>query len=160
MLEKGKLLQIATPEQIYRQPITPFVARFTGVAGELPGRVVHVTAEGARVVVGASIITARTIGTLTPGAAVQLLVRPAATRLQPRDDAGEADLLGGLEGVVADVAYRGRGYDHVVVCPSGTLTAVHDPAASPAGRRCEYGSIRTDALYTNDRQVAADTQLK
>ncbi len=43
VLEQGRLVQLGTPEEIYRSPATAFVARFTGLAGELPVRV-HQTA--------------------------------------------------------------------------------------------------------------------
>lgn len=63
-----------------------------------------------RVAVDGSIIAARTIGTLTPGAVVQLLVRPAATHIEPAEHRpGRGARLGGLSGVVTVVAYRGRG---------------------------------------------------
>jgi hypothetical protein len=32
-----------------------------------------------------------------------------------------------------DVAYRGRGYDHVIVCGEHTLTSVFAPVAQPRG---------------------------
>jgi iron(III) transport system ATP-binding protein len=44
VLEEGVLVQYGTPEDIYNQPATPFVARFTGLAGELR---VKVSAHGA-----------------------------------------------------------------------------------------------------------------
>ena len=34
VLEGGRLVQAGTPEEIYTRPATPFVARFTGPAGE------------------------------------------------------------------------------------------------------------------------------
>jgi iron(III) transport system ATP-binding protein len=39
ILERGRLAQQGTPEEIYTRPATPFVARFTGLSGELPVRV-------------------------------------------------------------------------------------------------------------------------
>ena len=39
VLEEGGLVQFGPPEEVYTQPATPFVARFTGLAGELPVRV-------------------------------------------------------------------------------------------------------------------------
>ncbi|MGI8413168.1 MAG: ABC transporter ATP-binding protein [Solirubrobacteraceae bacterium] len=40
VLAAGRLVQHGPPEVIYRAPATPFVARFTGIAGALTGRVV------------------------------------------------------------------------------------------------------------------------
>ena len=57
-----------------------------------------------------------------PGAAVTVLVRPAAARLT--ED-------GGLRGQVEDIAYRGHGYDHLVRLADGTRLA----GVFAAGRR-------------------------
>ena len=38
-----------------------------------------------------------------------------------------------LTGRVVDVAYRGRGYDHVVACAGGTLSSVFDANRWPRG---------------------------
>lgn len=35
------------------------------------------------------------------------------------------------------MAYRGRGYDHVVTGPAGALSAVFDPHARPRGSQVE-----------------------
>ena len=45
VLEEGVLVQAGTPEEVYNHPATPFVARFTGLAGELR---VRVAARGRR----------------------------------------------------------------------------------------------------------------
>ncbi len=39
VLERGKLVQLGRPEEIYSSPASAFVARFTGLAGELTVRV-------------------------------------------------------------------------------------------------------------------------
>jgi iron(III) transport system ATP-binding protein len=49
VLDHGELVQLAPPEVIYQRPANPFVARFTGLAAELRGRVVR--ADEAEVVV-------------------------------------------------------------------------------------------------------------
>jgi iron(III) transport system ATP-binding protein len=54
VLEDGRLVQSGTPEHVYNHPATSFVARFTGLAGELRVRIiarvddgsVEVSAEG------------------------------------------------------------------------------------------------------------------
>ena len=46
VLEEGVLVQAGTPEDVYHHPATPFVARFTGLAGELRVRVVAHGGDG------------------------------------------------------------------------------------------------------------------
>ena len=60
-----------------------------------------------------------------------LLVRPAGVQICPADDAGHH-----LTGTVADVAFRGRGYDHAIDVPGqGRLTGVFSPACAGRGER-------------------------
>jgi hypothetical protein len=61
-------------------------------------------------------------------------VRPAATTVLP---AVVPAPHGSLAGTVVDVAYRGRGYDHVVTGPAGTLAAVFDQRSRPRGSTVE-----------------------
>jgi iron(III) transport system ATP-binding protein len=71
VLEKGCLVHFGPPEQIYTQPATPFVARFTGLAGELAVHVRGVVASSAAAAV------ATTVGLEVTGPA---LLRPARGR--------------------------------------------------------------------------------
>ena len=116
VLQSGKLVQCGLPETVYHTPATPFVARFTGVAGELHGRVVgpRDAAGWVRVDTPNGPVLASEPAQGQPGTVVTVLVRPAATRLT--DD-------GGLRGQVDDIAYRGHGYDHLVRLADGTLLA-------------------------------------
>ena len=60
-----------------------------------------------------------------------LLVRPTGVQICPADDAGHH-----LTGTVADVAFRGRGYDHAIDVPGqGRLTGVFSPARAGRGER-------------------------
>lgn len=137
VLDHGRLVQLDRPESIYHQPASAFVARFTGAAGELPGRTVGAS-DGAtvRVRIGSANLLARPIGGLGRDARVSVLVRPAATSIAGATS-GATMGAGTLAGVVADVAYRGRGYDHVVEVEAGTLSAVHSARAHPRGESVE-----------------------
>jgi ABC-type Fe3+/spermidine/putrescine transport system ATPase subunit len=130
VLDHGQLVQCGPPEVIYRRPATPFVARFTGLAGELTGIVAHIDGEFAVIQAGNQKLRARATGPIESGDAVRLLVRPAATRILPTDAVATE---GVVSGTVVDVAYRGRGYDHVVTGEYGSLTAVFDERAWPRG---------------------------
>jgi iron(III) transport system ATP-binding protein len=122
VLHAGRLVQCGPPETIYHAPATPFVARFTGVAGELPGQVSGRPDPAGRFGVdtpsGPLVASGPAAG--PPGSAVTVLVRPAAVRLVPGPEGGPS-----LPGRVRDSAYRGDGYDHVVEMADGTrLTSV------------------------------------
>jgi iron(III) transport system ATP-binding protein len=136
VLNHGRLLQLGTPEEIYRRPATPFVARFTGVAGELPGTVLADDGHFVTVRLGPAVVRARRAATMPPGTQVAVLVRPAATSIPTGPTgptASHPPESGLLTGTVTDVAYRGRGYDHVVACEPGTLSAVHSTHPYPRG---------------------------
>ncbi|MDA8296015.1 MAG: ABC transporter ATP-binding protein [Actinomycetota bacterium] len=135
VLERGHLVQLAEPETIYAAPATPFVARFTGLAGELAVRIVGRTPTGA-VEVQLSAGTSPTPLRATPGAGLEqhagdalLLVRPAAVSLVAPDGTGCQ-----LFARVTDVAFRGVGYEHAVVLADGTpLNGIFSP------RRARWG---------------------
>jgi iron(III) transport system ATP-binding protein len=129
VLDQGELVQAGPPEDIYHRPATPFVARFTGLAGELPGQVLGLDGAEAVVMAAGRRLRSRCGAALEAGQAVRLLIRPAATRLVSPD----RDPDGTMAGTVLDVAYRGRGYDHVVTGPAGTLAAVFDPQRHQRG---------------------------
>lgn len=146
VLDRGRLVQTGTPEEIYTRPATPFVARFTGLAGE-----VDVVVEGPASVDGNGAATegelavrpagfdagdaqpilahvpdaedqSQVVDHLPRGRRATLLVRPAAVRLLPP---GHPDR--NTDAMILDAAYRGRGYDHAILLPDGTqLIGVHD----------------------------------
>jgi iron(III) transport system ATP-binding protein len=127
VLEDGLLVQLGTPEEVYNSPATPFVARFTGVAGELrvrvagraPGGGVSVTAGDGPFPVPAGCVSGGA-GMPREGQQALLAIRPTGVRLARGD--GEA---GELAGTVADVAFRGRGYELAVdLAGGGRLTGV------------------------------------
>ena len=154
VLEHGRLVQHDTPENVYRRPASAFVARFTGLAGELRGRVLTTVGptddgsddEGRKLVrvllapdgaVRARELLASCIEPLASGQAVQVLVRPAAVTLTTPEDP-----TGCLHGAVLDSAFRGRGYDHVVRLPDGVvLSEIFDTRSH---RRGDTVGLRID----------------
>jgi len=133
VLEKGNLVQFGPPEEIYSQPASPFVARFTGLSGELPVVATNATGTdgGFEVeLVSSAILRPLRVKTATPlaGEAI-LLIRQTGIQL--------VDTLADehhLAGTVADVAFRGRGYEHAIdVEGLGRLTGVFSPARASRG---------------------------
>jgi iron(III) transport system ATP-binding protein len=151
VLEKGQLVQFGPPEQIYSQPASPFVARFTGLAGELTVHirgVVPAATDGAPAgptvdleVTGPALLRpaqAKASGPLV-GDAI-LLIRPTGAQLVATHT-GEHHLAG----TVADVAFRGRGYEHAIDLPGhGRLTGVF---AAVRANRGETVGLRLDPAH-------------
>ncbi len=128
VLDRGRLVQFDKPEELYLKPKTPFVARFTGLAGDLPAVVdsdVDRSLGVVSAVVEKSSLTASANVELKMGEPVRMLIRPAAVHMvtMPR---GTIDVeQETLSGTVWDVAFRGIGYEHVVkVFDGNTLSGI------------------------------------
>ncbi len=134
VLNKGRLIQIDTPEAIYRKPANAFVARFTGVAGEFPVTVVEACGphhyEVALPFAPDERLEALALERFDPGDAMSLFVRAAGVSLML---AGNSR---GVHGTIVDVAFNGRGYEHVVRVGDGaTLSKIFAPTRFDRGCR-------------------------
>jgi len=184
VLEEGVLVQSGAPEEVYNHPATPFVARFTGLSGELRVTVMAHGGDGTLEIAAANGTAGRlpvmrpagfpasatrpALGSAGPGSAgpaedgrpglrpgdeALLAIRPTGVFLA-RTEADERHLTGR----VADVAFRGRGYEYAIDLPGlGRLTGVF--ARHRANRGDEVG-IRLDPdgchLFGTDTAPPAD----
>ena len=149
VLENGRLVQQGTPEEIYTEPATPFVARFTGLAGELPGTVKQRNADGTVLVEhdGGIPFLARSRSAATTAQAVTVLIRPTGVHLCPPGGTGATPADAGhsghhLTGRVTDVAFRGRGYEHAIdidgrIRLTGVLAETRVPRGEQVGLRLD-----------------------
>jgi iron(III) transport system ATP-binding protein len=132
VLQGGRIEQRGTPEEIFRHPATPFVAQFTGLAGSFTGRAAGERGGYTRVRIGEHELSCVAAPEVSPGLPIELLIRPTATSIVPPDGPrSEA-----IQGTIVDVAYRGRGYEHVVECAYGRLTSVFDVRPWTRGTHC------------------------
>ena len=112
VLNRGRLIQLDTPEEIYRRPTNAFVARFTGIAGEFPvttlrecgGNLLEVALPFAP----GETIEAQTFDRSPVGTTSNLFVRASGVSLLA------PSAIDGVHGEIRDVAFNGRGYEHVV----------------------------------------------
>ena len=137
VLEEGVLVQSGSAEDVYHHPATPFVARFTGLAGELPVRVAAHGGDGALELTASGTADGSADGSvrlpalrpaaadgagpgLKPGDGALLAIRPTGVLLLR-----SAEETPHLSGRVADVAFRGRGYEYAIDLPGlGRLTGI------------------------------------
>jgi iron(III) transport system ATP-binding protein len=93
VMREGKLLQMASPGEIYNRPADPFVANFTGASNVLVGKVLARSGERATIDLGAvGRIEAWTPQTLSPGDSARVALRAENVRLGER---GAANVFAG-----------------------------------------------------------------
>ena len=82
VMDRGRVLQVGTPAEVYGDPADRFVMEFIGSPNVLGGRLQRLRGDCAEVALtGGGRVRARHAGGLAVGAAVALLVRPERVRL-------------------------------------------------------------------------------
>lgn len=133
VMRAGELLQLDTPEQVYRRPATPWVAGFVGDAVFLPGtwhgdEVACVLGRLPADWVSDDAATASPLEAPVDGASVEVLVRPEELTLSPLagDDARVTEAApattrssDGITAVVVAISYTG--HDAMLTLLAGDL---------------------------------------
>ncbi|OQW88707.1 MAG: spermidine/putrescine ABC transporter ATP-binding protein [Rhodoferax ferrireducens] len=82
VMNHGRFEQVGTPQQLYYEPQTPFVAGFVGANNRIPGRATEVNGSTVTVTSASGLVMpARAIGSIARGDAVEAFVRPEVARL-------------------------------------------------------------------------------
>jgi iron(III) transport system ATP-binding protein len=119
VMNVGRLIQVGTPEALYRRPANRFVAEFLGRTSFVPGEVLDVDHVRTMVrALGAVMELPGGSGTLRRGAGAVLGIRSESIRLSPdlRD--------GALQGVLIQSAFLGDHFEYVVEIGGVRLMAV------------------------------------
>jgi len=113
VVAEGRIRQLGTPDEIYRQPIDRFVASFVGDVNVLRARLERIDGALATVALGAArvLVPSRTLGGVANGSVVDLFVRPE--ELRPADH----DAPVAARGIVAAQIYQGGHVDLYVDAP-------------------------------------------
>ena len=114
VMRDGAIEQIGTPSQVYREPVSSFVAGFIGEGNFIPGRVTGVSADGVTLETACGAFTAaKRMRGVAAGDAAELCIRPESVRFD-RPAAGAPNVLRGryLESV-----YLGEVAQHVIELP-------------------------------------------
>jgi spermidine/putrescine transport system ATP-binding protein len=82
VMNAGRFEQVGTPQELYYQPRTPFVASFVGANNRMAGRAVRVDGEGVELATPDGLaVRARMSGAIAAGEAVEMFVRPEVVDL-------------------------------------------------------------------------------
>jgi spermidine/putrescine transport system ATP-binding protein len=145
VMNKGRIEQLGSPDELYERPETPFVAGFLGVSNLLPGTVAGPDLvrldDGTQVHVRPETLDGRT-GRVAVG------IRPEKIRI----DAGEAN---SLDGIVRESAYVGVATQYIVETESGRLT-VYVQNVRPGAEGAAPGD-RLTLSWTPDATFVVDS---
>jgi spermidine/putrescine transport system ATP-binding protein len=122
VMSQGYVEQIGSPEDIYHQPASVFVAGFIGSANLLPGSVESL-GEGTvvvRLLAGVTIEARRTDARFEVGAPATVMLRPERLRLAALEPDGP-----GLPVRVTDLIFQGPAVRTVVEAKDGTELVAH-----------------------------------
>jgi iron(III) transport system ATP-binding protein len=114
ILDGGRLAQLGTPTQVYENPESEYVMRFTGITNELPGVVVHVNGDGrADANTPAGVVSAKHPPNNRPAVddKVRILSRPEQWRFATPDEPT------GIRGTISSARYMGFYWEYTVTSP-------------------------------------------
>lgn len=151
VMRAGQILQLGTPEDIYNEPQSAFVADFIGDSNILAGTMVR-----DRLV--------RFLGCDFPcvdegfgeGADVDIVLRPEDVKLKPQDDAAAA---AGPGGVVESLLFKGVHYEMKVRAQGGVLL-VHSTHARPVGTHVRLSVAPEDIQVMHKSDCSPDVLKK
>ncbi len=127
VMNKGRILQIGTPKEIYEHPTDRFVANFIGNTNLFEGVVKEIAGEDVRVEVPGlmalwGIASEKHAAQLRPGVGVAVSVRPEKMRISRNKPEKPGYNL--VQGVVEDVIYLGVSTEFLVKLPNGQMVRI------------------------------------
>src|SRR5215207_1378721 len=166
VMHAGRVEQFATPQEVYDQPATRFVAEFIGATSFLKGTLIERTGDWVRVrlpEIGELSLRAErgrlnAVQDWAPNAPVTVAIR--SERVQVVKDSSSSENT--FDARVAESAYEGARWLHIVETPTGTLR-LETLDAAPQGHLRLY--LPPEALFLVpdehddvERQAQASTQ--
>jgi putrescine transport system ATP-binding protein len=146
VMDRGKVVQVGTPSEIYEFPQSRFVADFVGTTNLFEGTVT--SCEPGLITVscpetGCNLLV-DDVGRFTPGQKVWVALRPEKIRLskQPAADAG----LNQLKGVVWELGYLGNRSTYQIKTGRGKIVTVF---AQNERRSAEVAIDWSDEVYVS-----------
>ena len=125
VMDRGKVMQIGTPHEIYERPANAFVVSFIGSVNVLGGRVTEVDGDTLATLVtpGGLTLRARVTRPVRVGEALSVAVRPEKIQLLNGRTDGASDAL---RGTVEHLVYTGSTTTYYVVLAGGERVTVEE----------------------------------
>lgn len=154
VMSEGRVLQVASPTEIYDAPASRFVATFIGSCNVLDG-VVDATGTGV-VVPGLGALPAWVPADARPGSGVTLAIRPERVTMSPGSAAAPA---GALPGTLVERVFLGDEWTFHVRLASDAVMTVSVPsgaAAAALGAIADGSPVQLSWAASDARVLPAD----
>ena len=152
VIDRGKVMQVGTPSEIYEFPQSRFVADFVGTTNLFEGTVAATEPGGVTVQCAETACDLKVddVGRFSPGQRVWVALRPEKIRLSKQPPEGERVNL--LRGEVWELGYLGHRSIYQIKMASGKLVTV---VAQNERRTSEWSIDWSDEVYMSWRADAA-----
>jgi len=118
VMDHGRLVQVATPPEIYEQPNSRWVAQFVGDVNLIEGKVASIDTGGVLIDSAAGPIRVRQVGEARPNDAVWVALRPEKLCISREPPSGDENRIAGQ---VWDIGYLGDMSIYQVKTDSGPV---------------------------------------
>jgi len=124
VMKRGKVLQVGTPEELYINPKSIFVAHFIGASNFLEGYISSINSKGAVIELRGGIKVQAAGKGIETGERVVLAIRPEAFTVEKGEKRGKNSILG----VVERVTFEGTNIRYEVRLENEDLVVIVKPS--------------------------------
>jgi ABC-type Fe3+/spermidine/putrescine transport system ATPase subunit len=124
VMKKGKILQVGTPEELYMNPKSIFVAYFIGESNFLDGYISNINDKGVVIELRDEIKIQVANGTMKQGERVVLAIRPETLAIEKGTKRSKTSILG----VVEKVTFEGTNIRYEVRLENQDLVVIVKPS--------------------------------
>ena len=153
VMDRGRIVQVGAPSELYDHPATPYVANFLGTSNLIVAKVAEASGDAVAAAFGANTIRVAANGARPPvGAEIMLCIRPEKVRLL--DAGGEAPAgFNRLSGVILEQFFHGDSIRLALDIDGGKPLVIHRQLEQALGQADLPPAGRTVELALDPRSV-------
>ncbi len=153
VMDKGRLVQVATPRTLYEAPNSRWIAGFVGNINILEGRVAA-RSDGRLTVASAGGAAVIASGSVEIDTAVGVAIRPEKIALSP--EASPQGAVNAYAGKIADIGYLGGASTYRVALDNGVMLRVSMPNSTRRAAEAFVSGQRVTASFEPDDCVVLE----
>ena len=149
VMKAGRKLQEGTPEEVYNNSSSHFVADFLGHSNFAEGVVTDREGDwvGVKLDDGHEFLANPSSGSWSPGDRVEVVVRAQKFRIEPRVQAAPNSGINHFYGTVKNRSYMGGEISYFVELENGTMMHVINLVVSQSFQRGEEVAVQVDPVH-------------